>query len=104
MTEHELQSRFDLSPSAARAVADALAKVANKPRPIPPAERQRRIANLPNIAGSLRIEGLTLTPSDMRFHAYVQSLGLESADAKTLVRAYTLSTLSATAKAPVPAE
>jgi hypothetical protein len=88
MTEEQLIQDYEFDPVTAAKLA-RLIELAQQKRPtVPPALRLERIAALPDLAGTMRIEGLQLTRKDLSFHAFIYGLGLDDGATDALILAY----------------
>lgn len=88
MNERHLIDDFGFDPLTATGLAALLDRASRRPSVIPKEERERRIAELPDLSGTMRIEGLDLTAQDQEFHSHVYGLGLDDETTDALILAY----------------
>jgi hypothetical protein len=104
MNERTFIRDYGLTQTVAAELALAISRYTSRPASTSDADRKERRARLPNIVGTLRIEGLALSCEDRQFFDDVIELGLNEADTLKVTAAYLKAKQDSKLLANVPAE
>jgi hypothetical protein len=104
MQERDILQSFGLSRPAGQRLSKTIAKVLAAEKNAPSAARSTCAAQLANVVGTLRIEGLVLTAADQDFLGLVRGLGLSEQATVSIVAAYAQAKRDSKRLADAPAE